>query len=72
MEQLIKAIENMSFNDFYNRFMGETGVMEIVSPPPGVDLDNVMDENMNALKSIWIPNYEPDDKKKKKPKKKKK
>ena len=60
VEQIIHAIENMSFNEFYKRFMGESGVMEIVSPPPGADLDGVMSENLSALKSIWIPNYKPE------------
>lgn len=59
VDRIISAIENMSFNEFYERFMGESGVMEIVSPPPGSDLDGVMKENLEALKSTWIPNYKP-------------
>lgn len=60
VEEIIKAIENMSFNEFYERFMGESGVMEIISPPPGADLDGVMRQNLTAIKSIWVPNYKPE------------
>lgn len=56
-EELIKAISKMSFKEFYKRFMEEPGEMEIVSPPPGSDMDEMMRINMEALKSTWIPEY---------------
>lgn len=55
--EILDAIDKMSFKQFYNRFMGETGVMEIVSPPPGSSMDDQLEQNLEALKSIWIPNY---------------
>ena len=61
IQQIISAIENMSFNEFYNRFMAETGVMEIVSPPAGSDSMNELRINISALKSTWIPNYKPEE-----------
>ena len=62
IEEIVSAIENMDFNEFYKKFMGESGVMEIVSPPRGSSMMDVMEQNVSALKSIWTP--------KKKPKKK--
>lgn len=59
IEQIVKAIENMSFKEFYERFMSETGVMEIVSPKTGDDSMDTLRINVEALKSIWIPNYNP-------------
>ena len=59
IKELLNAIDRMSFNEFYDRFMGEVGVMELVSPPPGSDMMEQLRINMNALKSTWIPNYAP-------------
>lgn len=55
---ILAAIDDMSFEDFYATFMGESGEMEIVSPPPGQTFDDVMEKNLEALKATWIPDYE--------------
>lgn len=57
-EKILDAIENMDFKDFYAKFMGESGEMEIVSPPPGATMDDVLSVNIEVLKSTWVPNYE--------------
>lgn len=56
IHEIVEAIENMDFNEFYTRFMSERGVMEIVSPPPGSNAMDMMRNNVEALKSTWIPN----------------
>lgn len=57
-EKILDAIENMSFKEFYSKFMSESGEMEIVSPPPGSTMDEALQVNIEVLKSTWIPNYE--------------
>ena len=57
-DEILKAIEEMSFKEFYKKFVGESGEMEIVSPPPGATMKDALEINMEALKSTWIPNYE--------------
>lgn len=57
VDEIIDSIENMDFKEFYNRFMSESGEMEIVSPPPGSSSDEMMRINIEALKSTWVPNY---------------
>lgn len=57
VDKIISAIEEMDFKDFYRTFQGESGVMEIVSPPPGADLDEIIEQNLEVLQSIWIPEY---------------
>lgn len=58
VDEIIDAIEDMDFKEFYNRFMSESGEMEIVSPPPGSSMDEMMKINIESLKSTWVPNYQ--------------
>lgn len=60
VDAIISAIENMSFNEFYEKFMTQNDVMELVSPPPGTDFDDKMEINLEVLKSTWVPNYKPE------------
>ena len=55
-ERILEAIEEMEFSEFYERFVSEPGEMEIVSPPPGANIDDVMRTNIDALQSTWVPN----------------
>lgn len=57
VDEIIESIEDMDFKEFYSRFMGESGEMEIVSPPPGSSSDEMMRINIEALKSTWVPKY---------------
>lgn len=57
LNAILDAIDNMDFKTFYAIWKSESGIHEIVSPPPGADLDSVIAENLEALKSIYIPNY---------------
>lgn len=55
--ELIQAIDDMPFEEFYARFKAESGVMEIVSPVPGQRFDEAMRRNLEALRSTWMPDY---------------
>ena len=54
--EIVKAVENMTFEEFYQKFMSETGIMEIVSPVPGQDYGDAMEEQLTAIESIYLPN----------------
>ena len=58
VKAILERVREMSFEEFYETFMGEPGEMEVVSPPPGSSMDQNMEVNMELLKSTWIPNYE--------------
>ena len=53
IEEIVDAIEDMSFNEFYRTFQAEGGTMEFASVKP-----NRREYNgyVNQLKSQWIPN----------------
>lgn len=57
VNEIIKAIEDMDFKEFYKIFEAEGGTMEIVSPQPGDSAIEKVEANLEALKSTWIPNY---------------
>ena len=58
VEKILEAIENMDFKEFYEKFIAESGEMEIVSPPPGSSMDEMMKVNIEVLMSTWVPNYQ--------------
>lgn len=53
IEDIVEAIEDMSFGEFYRKFQAEGGTMEFASVKP-----NRREYNgyVNQLKSQWIPN----------------
>ena len=55
-QMILDAIENMDFDEFYQRFISESGEMEIVSPPPGTSSEDMMRVNIEALMSTWCSN----------------
>ncbi len=55
-KRLVDAIENMSFDEFYKTFKQESGVMETISPPEGSNMEDILALNIEALKSVWLPN----------------
>lgn len=57
-DELIKAIESMSFTEFYRKFKSQTGIMEIVSPPHGSNMVDTLSVNIEALKTTWLTNNE--------------
>lgn len=59
VEAIQQAIEKMDFKEFYKIFKAEDGTFEIVSPQPGQPTDKIIEANINALLSTWVPNYKP-------------
>ena len=55
-QMILDAIENMDFDEFYRRFMSESGEMEIVSPKMGSGSEETMRINIEALMATWCPN----------------
>lgn len=53
IEDVIEAIENMDFKEFYKRFQEEGGTMEFASRLPN---NAVRDAYVEHLHSQWIPN----------------
>lgn len=52
VREIIEAIENMDFKEFYKRFQAEGGTMEFASKLPN---NALYDSYVEQLKSTWIP-----------------
>ena len=52
IEDIVEAIEDMSFNEFYRKFQAEGGTMEFASIKPN---RREYEGYVNQLKSQWVP-----------------
>lgn len=59
VDAIIKAIQGMSFKEFWKRFNSESGEMEIVSPPIGGNNMDTLRANISALRVTWAPEVKP-------------
>ena len=57
VDEIIDAIENMDFKDFYNKFMSESSGMEMFYLPSGTSDEEMSRIYIDSLKSTWLPNY---------------
>lgn len=55
VSDIVSAIEEMDFKDFYKTFLQEGGTMEDVYPPKKGSPE--YQSQIEHLKSIWMPNY---------------
>lgn len=61
VEVIKKAINSMTFSNFWKKFNSEGCNMEFIYLPPSDHAGNAMDANMTALLSTWSPHKVPTD-----------